>query len=162
MTLRGFLAGLGVVGVCALFSAGFFLFYSHATHIDAMSLLSDFPGYKTKTIEIGGQRIHIAVADTPALQELGLGTRSGLGVDEGMLFVFPVEKKYAFWMKDMHFPIDMIWISGSGSIVSLAKEVSPDTYPHDFIPTAPARYVLEVVAGYAAAHGFNVGDTVRL
>jgi uncharacterized membrane protein (UPF0127 family) len=167
MTLRGFLTGLGVVSVCAAISGGFLLFYIRGEHVHAASVVSstvplgDFVGYKTAGIAIDGQRIIAAIADTPALQELGLGNRAGLGTDEGMLFIFQVDKKYAFWMKDMYFSIDMIWISASGQIVSMAQDVAPETYPEDFVPTAPARYVLELRAGYAQSHGFKVGDAVR-
>jgi uncharacterized membrane protein (UPF0127 family) len=62
----------------------------------------------------------------------------------------------------MHFSIDMVWISVEGNIVYMAQDISPDTYPENFVPTSPARYVLELPAGYAQAHGFKVGDTVQL
>lgn len=77
-----------------------------------------------------------------------------------MLFVFQTDSKEAFWMKDMHFSIDMIWISASGQIVYMAQNVSPDTYPENFVPTSPARYVLEVPANYAAQHGWKIGDSI--
>jgi hypothetical protein len=157
-TMRGFLIALGVVIVCALISGSFFFFYMRSNRVDMATTLSDFPGYKTETIVIDGEDIHVAIADTPALQELGLGNRNGLPDGEGMLFVFTTDSEEAFWMKDMHFSIDMIWISVQGNIVYLAQDISPDTYPENFVPTSPARYVLELPAGYAQAHGFKVGD----
>ncbi|MDO8575927.1 MAG: DUF192 domain-containing protein, partial [bacterium] len=85
-----------------------------------------------------------------------------LAADEGMLFVSPEDGGHAFWMKDMLFPIDILWISADGRVVYMAENVSPDTYPQSFRPDAPARYVLELPAGYAGAHGVSVGDVVRL
>jgi uncharacterized membrane protein (UPF0127 family) len=159
--LRGFLTGLGVVGVCAFLSTTFYVVYMRSEMAVALTTpLSDFPHYQSARLEIDGRSIRVAIADTPALQSLGLGNRSGLGADEGMLFVFPVDRPYAFWMKDMHFSIDMLWLSAQGVIVYMAQNVSPETYPKDFVPTAPARFVLELPAGYAQAHSFIVGDRV--
>jgi len=155
-----FLFALGVFIVCIIIAIGLTVFIGH-TAPGGNASLPDFPGYATSTIQIDGNTIHAAVADTPALQELGLGNRDGLPVGEGMLFVFNVDKEYAFWMKDMRFSIDMVWISASKNIVYMAPNVSPSTYPEDFIPTSPARYVLELPANYAHDHGFKVGDVVQ-
>jgi hypothetical protein len=125
-----------------------------------LTVASDFSGYATSTLTIDGQRISVAIADTPARQELGLGNRTSLADGEGMLFEFTIDREYAFWMKDMHFSIDMVWISASSTIVYMAQNVSPATYPKDFIPTSPARYVLELPANYTVAHGFKTGDSV--
>lgn len=160
--LQKFLVGVGVVAVCALIAVAFFFYYMHRTNaIIQTGPLPDFPNYRAKTIRIDGQQINVAIADTPQLQELGLGNRDGMGADEGMLFIFQQDSEYAFWMKDMYFSIDMVWISSASKIVYIASNVSPQTYPEDFAPTSPARYVLELHAGYAQAHGFKVGDTVQ-
>jgi uncharacterized membrane protein (UPF0127 family) len=111
-------------------------------------------------VELRGQTIRVDIADTEAKREQGLGGRVGLAGDEGMLFIFDHDDEYPFWMKDMHFPIDIIWISSQRSIVDIAPWVTPDSYPHSFAPQAPARYVLELPAGYAQAHGVQIGDTV--
>ena len=115
-----------------------------------------------RSIELSGYVLHVALADTDAARQLGLGGRDGLAGDEGMLFVFPEDGRYAFWMKDMHFSIDILWLSDSGAIVYMAESISPDTYPSNFRPDTPARYVLELPAGWAASHGVRVGDIVRL
>jgi uncharacterized membrane protein (UPF0127 family) len=115
-----------------------------------------------RTVQLDGQTIRVSIADTEASRELGLGGRTGLAPDEGMLFIFPQDGVYAFWMKDMKFSIDMIWISSSGTVTYMAQNVSPDTFPKDFGPGTPARYVLELPAGWANAHGVRVGDSVAL
>ena len=61
-----------------------------------------------------------SVADTPEARQQGLSGRAGLGESEGMLFVFPKDGEYAFWMKDMRFSIDILWLSGNGTIVYMA------------------------------------------
>ena len=115
-----------------------------------------------RTLQLGGQTIHISVAASESVRQQGLSGRTGLAADEGMLFVFPEDGKYAFWMKDMRFSIDILWLSADGRVVYMALNVSPDTYPQVFRPDVPARYVLELPAGYAKAHAVRVGDIVRL
>ena len=115
-----------------------------------------------RTVQLDGQTIHVAVVDTPVARQRGLSGRQGLAGDEGMLFVFPQNGRYSFWMKDMLFVIDIVWISADGSIVDMVQNVSPDTYPTSFVPKAPARYVLELPAGYVKDHNVQIGDIVRL
>ena len=115
-----------------------------------------------RTVELRGQTIHVSIANTPQAHEAGLGGRTGLAPDEGMLFIFREEGKHVFWMKDMSFPIDIVWIASDGRVVYLAQNVSPDTYPMSFVSTAPARYVLELPAGFSSEYAVIIGDIVRL
>ena len=115
-----------------------------------------------RSVQLNGRIIHVLVAETPAARSIGLGGRMGLAPDEGMLFVFPADGVYAFWMKDMKFSIDILWLSADGTIVSVVQHVSPDTFPATFRPDTPARYVLELPAGYVKAHTVSIGDIVRL
>lgn len=114
------------------------------------------------TIQLDGQTIHVTIASTDASRELGLGGRTGLAPDEGMLFVFRQDGLYQFWMKDMRFSIDILWLTADGKVIYIVPNLSPSTYPQAFGPAAQARYVLELSAGYAAAHGVKVGDVVQL
>jgi uncharacterized membrane protein (UPF0127 family) len=114
----------------------------------------------SKHVHIAGVPLTVYVADTPAEQERGLGGRDALPEDQGMLFVFPKDDTYAFWMKDMKFPIDIIWLDAEGRVVSIAPTVAPSTYPNTFKPDVPARYVLEVSAGFTDAHGIVVGNVL--
>jgi len=116
----------------------------------------------TELIRVADRDVMVTIADTPTMQQRGLGGRAGLGPDEGMLFVFSKDAPYSFWMKDMRFSIDIIWLSSTGTVITIASNVSPDTYPQSFAPTAPARYVLELPAGFARTYNLRVGDTVQL
>ncbi len=115
-----------------------------------------------RTIQLGDQAIRVSVVDTPESRQKGLSGRAGLAPDEGMLFVFPQDGIYGFWMKDMRFSIDILWLSSDGVVVHMAQNVSPLTYPQSFVPTKLARYILEVLAGYATEHMVTIGDIVRL
>lgn len=116
--------------------------------------------YKTKEVTIRNTTIHALVADSAPLQSLGLGGRDGLEVGQGMLFIFAQSGIYPFWMKDMHFAIDIIWISADKKIVYMAQDITPSTYPSTFGPSSPVRYVLEVPANFAVHNNFQIGDTV--
>lgn len=119
-------------------------------------------GSTQRTIQLNGNAIRVSVASTPGEREQGLSGRTGLASDEGMLFVFQQDGDYAFWMKDMLFSIDMIWIDASGKIIYIAPSVSPETYPTAFDPHMNALYVLELPAGYAAEHNVVVGDQAQI
>jgi uncharacterized protein len=114
-----------------------------------------------KILRIGGIGVAIAVADTPQEREQGLSGTTALSDSEGMFFVFERDDQHSFWMKDMHYPIDIIWISASKSVVYIETGVAPDTFPHSFTPPTPARYVLEVPAGFSEKHGIAVGERVE-
>jgi uncharacterized protein len=95
-------------------------------------------------LKIGTHLYQLEVATTPKERELGLSGRNNMPMSVGMLFVFPNEGMYGFWMKDMHFNIDMVWANGQKNVVYLVRNVSPDTYPRVFSPVQKAKYVIEL------------------
>jgi uncharacterized membrane protein (UPF0127 family) len=76
----------------------------------------------------------------------------------GMFFVMDTPKQYGFWMPDMHFAIDIIWMNEDMRVVDISHNVRPETYPKTFHPITPALYVLEVSAGYAEKMGIQKGS----
>lgn len=111
----------------------------------------------------GGHRLNLEVVDTERERTRGLSGRESLGKNAGMLFVFPVSNTYGFWMKDMNFSIDIVWLDENFEIVYIKEEVSPETYPESFRPDTPARYVLEVNAGVMNEMGKNrIGQTLNI
>ncbi len=111
-----------------------------------------------RTIRIGDQELLVEMVDTLQLQIRGLSGRESLGEREGMLFVYENPQVLSFWMRDMRFAIDIIWIDGNGIITGIAANVSPDTFPQTFSSMVPVQYVLEVPAGWAERHGVSTGD----
>src|SRR6266567_8740033 len=103
----------------------------------------------TKDVRIGASCVMAELADTPASIEHGLSGRASLQEGHGMLFVFNAEYRWGIWMKGMYFPIDIMWANAQGIIVAIAHDVSPASFPRAFWPSQPARYVLEVPAGFA-------------
>jgi uncharacterized membrane protein (UPF0127 family) len=120
------------------------------------------PMLPTKTLTIGKNSVLAEVASTTQQKSDGLSGRYGLQEGTGMLFVFDTPLIEGFWMKDMRFSLDILYADSTGKIVTLFENLSPDTYPKAFRPTVPAQYVLELPAGYVAAHSIAVGDKIVL
>jgi hypothetical protein len=108
----------------------------------------------------GDHHFKVEVADTPASREHGLMFRRRLAADRGMLFDFKTVQPVDFWMKDTLIPLDIVFISADGRIVSIARNATPMSEAH--IPSGgPILEVLEVRGGRAAEIGAEVGDRVR-
>jgi uncharacterized membrane protein (UPF0127 family) len=118
------------------------------------------------TVFVGGVEVLAELADEPEEQSLGLGERDGLMPGTGMLFAFPDSQPRTFWMYGMRFCLDIIWIDG-GEVIGAAESVCPSpsgTATADlprFRSPGPARYVLEVPAGFMDEHGLQTGSPVE-
>lgn len=110
-------------------------------------------------VTIGEASFVVSVADTEEARHQGLSNTPSLPAGTGKLFVFEQSARYSFWMKDMNYPIDIIWLAGDKRVVHIEENVAPDTYPEQsFKPASVARYVLEVNAGVSSQEGIKVGD----
>lgn len=118
------------------------------------------PRSSTFSLEIRGVSVFAEVANTPAERARGLSGRASLAENEGMFFIMESSDRHGIWMKDMQFPIDIIWISKERRVVDFAARVKPDTFPTVFTPRADARFVLEVPAGFVETHAVAIGDAV--
>ncbi len=111
-------------------------------------------------LTLGDTSITVRLADTPAEREQGLSGTLSLPEEEGMLFFFETEGTPAFWMKDMYYAIDIIWLSNDWKVVDITAQFSPETYPATVSPQSPAQYVLEVPSGFAERHHVAIGQSV--
>lgn len=112
--------------------------------------------------DIGDKNISLIIADTPESQERGLSGRKSLPDDTAMYFVFDHPDKYGIWMKDMKFPIDIIWLDKDHRIVSLERNVATSTYPKVFSPTSSSTYILETKAGFSRENNLIVGKILNI
>ena len=101
------------------------------------------------------------LADTEALRQKGLSGRASLGDKEVMLFTFEKPDVHFFWMKDMFFSIDIVWLDSNKKVIHIEHQVTPQTYPKSFGPTSNSLYVLEFNADTAKSIDLRVGDTVE-
>lgn len=112
-------------------------------------------------VKIENHQFDTEVADEPEEQRKGLSGRPCIDDTQTMLFVYKEPGRLCFWMKDMRFPIDIVWLDAGKNIVSISEHVDPSTYPQQFCPDGEAQYVLEFRAGAARQHQFAVGQRVE-
>lgn len=106
----------------------------------------------------GTNTLRITTVTTVEDQAKGLGGRLSLDAAEGMLFSYQAEAaNRCFWMKDMRFAIDMIWINDNKEIVQIIPNIQPESFPTSYCNERPARYVLEVASGKAQRSKVNEG-----
>ncbi len=117
-------------------------------------------------ITIGDTTLEVEAVTTPSSITQGLSGRSEIG-SEGMLFVMPDRRVVSFWMPDMQFDLDMVWIDG-GTIAGITSNV-PKPAPgqgRDALPSyssiVPVTHVLEIPAGRASELGLLTGQTVQI
>ena len=131
--------------------------------------------YKTAEIFVNGRAVSILLADTELQRIRGLSGRSAIGA-EGMLFIFPKEDLHGIWMKEMLFPLDVLWLSERKSqtgadntekereleVLDIKENAMPETFPKVFYPNEKVQYVFEVNAGFVEANYVGIGDTLLL
>jgi len=119
---------------------------------------------KKPIVIIAGQSFKVAVAASEKEREIGLSETKQLSQNQGMLFLFGKPDYYSFWMKNMEFPIDIIYISNN-VIVTIKSNAQPikDTKESSIIYTStePADKVLEISAGLSEKYKFKNGDKVK-
>ena len=117
-------------------------------------------------VSIGEAQFMVDVADTSRERSQGLSGRPNLAPGAGMLFMFEQPGVYTFWMIEMQFPLDFVWISADCVVLDLTQDVpapQPGQRPEDlprYRPAAPVQYILEINAGEIESAGINSGDAV--
>jgi len=125
-----------------------------------------FSKYKILTVQFetptGNVSVKAEVADNIFKKSKGLMGRECLGENEGMLFVLNIERRPRFWMKNMKFPIDIVYISKEKKVVDIIENAQPcnSILSIGFTPKSAAKYVLEVNAGFIKKYGIKIGDRV--
>jgi uncharacterized protein len=115
------------------------------------------PKKEIASIVFEGNKITAEVVRTEADKQKGLGGRDDIGSEAGMLFAYQEPDEACFWMKDMRFAIDMIWIDGEKKVIAIKERVSPGTFPESFCPPQKAQYVLELPEGKSQELGLGIG-----
>ena len=113
-------------------------------------------------VTLGGVTLQAAYAQTEAAREQGLSDTPSLGANQGMLFFYDAPQVPLFWMKDMHYPLDMIWIAANGTVADVTADALVQDFPKTYSPKVAVQYVLEVNAGFAAQHGIAAGTPVAI
>ena len=112
-------------------------------------------------VRIGEAVISAEVAKTEQEIARGLSGREALPKGSGMLFVFDEPGKYGFWMKNMKFSLDIVWIRDNAVIgISEGLEPEGELPVHTYRPSEPVNYVLEVPAGFVEKNGIRIDSPV--
>jgi uncharacterized membrane protein (UPF0127 family) len=116
--------------------------------------------YLKSNVTINGFKLTADLALTNEQIEKGLSVKDKLKENEAMLFVFGESAKRSFWMKDMKFPIDIIWLDSDGNVVHIEQNLQPCVSVlicTSYSPNIESQYVLETVAGFTQRHNVSVG-----
>lgn len=123
---------------------------------------SQTPSETSPSVTLGNIVVPVEVArDYSAIQK-GLSGRPYLDQNSGMLFVFQKASIYSFWMPDMNFPIDILWIN-NGRVVDTDENMTnifDPANPRYYRPSSPAQFVLEINAGFIRRNNIRIGDPV--
>ncbi|MFA5131164.1 MAG: DUF192 domain-containing protein [Patescibacteria group bacterium] len=112
-------------------------------------------------LKINGQTIKAEIVKSGPKMYLGLSKRPEMCAGCGMLFLFPDKEIRDFVMRDMEFPLDIIFIS-EGKIINIDENLMPESDPVEnyYVSAEPADAVLELNAGYCQKYNIKAGDSV--
>lgn len=113
-------------------------------------------------VYIGNVPLWTEVADTEKKRQIGLSEKESLKNGQGMLFIFDEEERHGIWMKDMNFPIDIVWINKGLDIVDIKSRAEPESYPEVFLPAEKSLYIVEMTAGFLYSNDIKIGQKVIL
>lgn len=128
----------------------------------AGSFLYAWLNYQSCPLRLAQGCVNLRYARTEAQREQGLSGTSQLPANQGMLFVFDQDGQPCFWMKDMNYNLDIVWLNQQKQIVKITANAAPADYPDRYCPEQPSRYVLEMTAGAVARNGLTVGQSIPL
>jgi uncharacterized protein len=162
-------AGLIIVAVVVYYYAGIMVLPGQQESQLQQTLIqeeirSGNDSYQRVNITVNGQSLIADVSATAEQRTRGLTVKDALAENEAMLFVFNNQANHKFWMKDMKFPIDIIWIGSDKSVIDIENSLKPcnsgflcSTYE----PDGDSLYVLETVSGFAQRYGIVKGTIVE-
>jgi uncharacterized membrane protein (UPF0127 family) len=150
----------GILLFLVIIAVLFYVFFYFAEKLQAPSL----PGDSSGSVCIKERCFFVELAKTDAERGKGLMYRNELDKNKGMLFIFDKEAIYPFWMKNTLIPLDMIWADSNGKVVFISQNVQPckSLICPSVMPSAKAKYVLEINAGIAEENGLKLGDELKL
>jgi uncharacterized membrane protein (UPF0127 family) len=123
--------------------------------------------WKTKLLQIGDKNYEIFLTENEEDMKKGLSAFEDIKDSQGMLFEFEIEDFHSFWMKDMKFDIDMIFLDKEMKVVHIFENVRKDTYKNQndykiFIPKLKSKYVIEIKSGEVKKNKLKLGDIIKL
>lgn len=129
-------------------------------------IYKDKPSLKTTSATIGEESYDLYIVESSEDMKRGLARFDRIEKNQGMLFIFDQPGRYTFFMKDMKFDIDIIFLDEMGKVITIHQNVKKESYkgPFDYEeykPYEPAKFVVELVAGEVAKNKIKTGDKVN-
>lgn len=111
--------------------------------------------------QLGHNTFHLFIADTEVERTNGLSNIKDMASDEGVAFIFKNSGQKVFWMKDMLFPLDFVYIHNN-RVVELKENILPSSYPNTIVNQQPANIVIELSAGQIKQKNIQLNDILEL
>lgn len=139
--------------------------HAHTNLVKALQdALQNDTEYLRAKVSLEGFELSAEIPVTGELMSKGLSVKNQLRENESMLFVYEEPLRHTFWMRDMKFPIDIIWLDSNGKIVHIEENLMPCPLVlicPSYAPNADSQYVLETIAGFAQRHNISLGTTIK-
>jgi uncharacterized protein len=152
-TIRHYLKLVINVLVGFLFLFLFFIFFPLSKELFSKVFINDF-----EKAVIGETPITVEIVDTNLKMAKGLSGRESIPKNHSMLFVFETLGYHGIWMKNMEFPIDIIWLNEHSEVIHIEEKVLPNSFPKVYEPDKPALFVLELNANFVKENNIKIGD----
>ncbi|OGC68974.1 hypothetical protein A2415_04210 [candidate division WWE3 bacterium RIFOXYC1_FULL_39_7] len=141
------------------------LFFTPIILLVFLAILNNKPeaSHNIASLIVSGVEVTAEIADSPSEKMQGLMFRKTLGENEGMFFIYENEDYYSYWMKNTFIPLDLIWLDSDYTVVDIKTNAPPcleETCP-SYKPATPARYVLELNAGWSEKNSLKIGDKIE-
>ncbi|MBI2436985.1 MAG: DUF192 domain-containing protein [Candidatus Magasanikbacteria bacterium] len=143
-----------LIFLLAFFGVAGFLFFWQRYH------------WPTARVVLKGEQLNVLVAKNYYQQYRGLGKRDSIAPYDGMIFSYLLEDKHGIVMREMRFPIDIVWFN-NGVVVDIASNVPIEPGKHEselmrYYPRITANLILELPATWVDAHGLKIGDSLSV
>lgn len=113
----------------------------------------------TTQVKLGSGVFSLTLANTEAARVQGLSGTSSLDPNGGMLFDFGIDDTHGIWMKNMNYPLDIVWLDSSKKVVYIVMNAQPEAPATTvYSPKSNARYVIELPAGTVKKSGIKTGN----
>ena len=114
-----------------------------------------------RVVKIGENAYKLYIADNPESRTQGLSDIESMHRFEGLMFKFDDAQRYSFWMKDMRFALDFVYVKDE-IIVDLIRNKTPESYPESIMPQQPVDTIIELRAGEIDRSNPQIGDHIDL
>lgn len=120
-----------------------------------------FNDHERRGVKVGKVKYNLYISDTESKRMQGLSGVVSMPKNQGMLFIFEEPNTYGFWMKDMKFPLDMIFIR-ENKVVDLKENILESSFPQIYYPATAVDAVIELHTGQIQRTNIRIGDSIKV